>query len=72
MRKIFTGQHFSSIRCLCTLISANLNPITEQSQEDSLPPANQMEFEPEMVNGNGHHFVDHAKVHRNPLFQKVH
>jgi hypothetical protein len=54
------------------LISANLNPITEQSQEDSLPPANQMEFEPEMVNGNGHHFVDHAKVHRNPLFQKVH
>jgi hypothetical protein len=49
------------------LVSANLNAIHEQSQEDSLPPANQMmEFEPEVTitngNGNGHHFIDNIQV----------
>ena len=44
-------------------LAANLHPINEQSQEDSLPAqTNQMELEPEMTNGNGHHFVDHHQV----------
>ena len=48
----------------CIFTVANLNPIKEQSQEDSLPPANQMELEPEpeLPNGNAHQFIENLHV----------